>query len=221
MVSGSASDSWVTNVVALTGTIGSGKSYAGRWFEGKGAFVRDADSFARKSIERGTPGNLEVIRTFGPAILNDNGDVDRAKLAKIVFADPLKRKSLEDIVHPITRTLADQDFTSPDAIQAVLRIYEVPLLFETGMNEIGFQAIILVHAPTELCVARTLARKPHQDEGVVRQILKTQLQQVPLEQRARLSTYSIDNSGSLDQFEQELGRVFDALRNTRPPVQSS
>ena len=80
--------------VALTGGIGSGKSEAGAIFANLGAIVVDSDVLAREVIERGSTGFDEVVSAFGDQILK-NGEIDRAKLASIVFEDKSKRKTLD------------------------------------------------------------------------------------------------------------------------------
>ncbi|NDE50902.1 MAG: dephospho-CoA kinase [Actinobacteria bacterium] len=91
--------------VALTGGIGSGKSTVAEIFASLGAVVIDSDELARDAIERGGHGYDHVIARFGDSILSD-GDIDRGKLAQIVFDDPSARKDLEAIIHPIVREMA-------------------------------------------------------------------------------------------------------------------
>ena len=86
-------------VVALTGGIGAGKSTVAQNFAELGALVVDADQLARIAIERGSDGFAEVLLRFGDDIIL-NGDIDRKKLAEIVFSDEAARKDLEKIIHP-------------------------------------------------------------------------------------------------------------------------
>ena len=89
-------------LVALTGGIGSGKSEASQIFAELGATVVDSDQLSRDVIERGTQGFDEVIQAFGDEILT-SGEIDRAKLAAVVFSDPTKRSILEGIIHHQTK----------------------------------------------------------------------------------------------------------------------
>ena len=94
-------------VVALTGGIGSGKSTVAQNFAELGALVIDADQLARMAIERGTDGFADVLLRFGDEVIL-NGDIDRKKLAEIVFSDEKARKDLEAIIHPRVQALFAQ-----------------------------------------------------------------------------------------------------------------
>ena len=118
--------------VALTGGIGSGKSEAGAIFANLGAIVVDSDVLAREVIERGSTGFDEVVSAFGDQILK-NGEIDRAKLASIVFEDKSKRKTLENIMHPKIREKFEDIARNANSSDILINL--IPLLVET--NEIG------------------------------------------------------------------------------------
>ena len=88
--------------VGLTGGIASGKSMVADELAARGAVIIDADVLAREVVEPGTPAFAAIVDRFGAQVLRD-GQIDRAQLAKIVFADPLARRDLERIVHPAVR----------------------------------------------------------------------------------------------------------------------
>ncbi|NDE54229.1 MAG: dephospho-CoA kinase, partial [Actinobacteria bacterium] len=111
--------------VALTGGIGSGKSAVAEMLEECGAIVLDSDQLARDVIERGTPGFEAVLAAFGDAILTD-GEIDRAKLASIVFQDEAKRKELESIIHPLVRDAAESVMRKAPLDSVVIN--QIPLL---------------------------------------------------------------------------------------------
>src|SRR6266545_1172786 len=87
-------------LVGLTGGIGSGKSTVAAMLEKRGAVVIDADDLARRAVEPGTTGYWQVLETFGKGATASSGEVDRKRLAQIVFADEEARRKLESIVHP-------------------------------------------------------------------------------------------------------------------------
>src|SRR3954449_10884374 len=117
--------------VGLTAGIGSGKSEVARMLAAHGARVIDADVVAREVVEPGTPGFARVVEAFGPAIVADDGSLDRAALAGQVFADPEKLTVLNAIVHPLvrTRTAALMAEAPDDAVV----VNDVPLLVEVGL----------------------------------------------------------------------------------------
>src|SRR6058998_2859808 len=95
-------------LVGLTGGIGSGKTTVARMLASRGAVVLDADVFARQAIDPETPGFQRVVEAFGDRVVGDDGSLDRAKLADIVFHDESKRRALEAIVHPeVGRLIAE------------------------------------------------------------------------------------------------------------------
>jgi len=114
--------------IALTGGIGSGKSLAGEFFQELGAVVIDSDQLAREVIERGTEGFDEVLSRFGDEILN-GGEIDRSKLAEIVFKDESARRDLEEIIHPKVREAALKIAARVPSDGVVIN--QIPLLFET------------------------------------------------------------------------------------------
>jgi dephospho-CoA kinase len=89
--------------IGLTGNIGTGKTVVRRMLEHLGAYTIDADGLSHRAIARGAPGYKPVLETFGKWILDGNGEVDRAKLGRLVFQDPAALVRLEDIVHPLVR----------------------------------------------------------------------------------------------------------------------
>ena len=141
-------------VVGLTGGIGSGKSTVAQCFAELGAFVIDADQLARMVVERGTDGFAEVLLRFGDAIIL-NGDIDRKKLAEIIFSDESARRDLEAIIHPRVQAMfaeAVADLAHDDIL-----IYEIPLLVETNAAE-KFDYVITVESDIELRKERLLKR---------------------------------------------------------------
>lgn len=141
-------------VVALTGGIGAGKSTVAQFFAQLGALVIDADQLARLAIERGSDGFAEVMMRFGEDVIV-NGDIDRRKLADIVFSDSKARADLEEIIHPKVQALfaeAVSDLNPEDIL-----IYEIPLLVETGAAE-KFDYIITVEADLELRKERLIKK---------------------------------------------------------------
>ena len=141
-------------VIALTGGIGSGKSLAGEYFGALGAIVIDSDQLARDVIERGSPGFDEIVLRFGDQILS-NGEIDRKKLAEIVFADPKARLDLEAITHPRIREAFEE--VVKRAPQESIIINQIPLLVET-QGKYRFDRVIVITAPESLRRERLLKR---------------------------------------------------------------
>lgn len=143
-------------LVGLTGGIAAGKtSVAKRWVE-LGGHEIDADVLARRALEAGSPGLSQVVEAFGASVLDDTGELNRQKLAEVVFNSPEKRKDLEAIVHPIVRRLATQALaTIPEGSIA---IYTVPLLVEASVD-LPFDFVVTVEAPVDKQLERMIKNR--------------------------------------------------------------
>ena len=138
-------------LVGLTGGIASGKtSVAKRWVE-LGGYEIDADVLARRAIDIGSAGFTSVVETFGKQILDNEGNLNRQKLAELVFNDVENRKKLESIVHPIVRSLAAEAIA--EAPEGAIVIYTVPLLVEASVD-LPFDFVVTVEAPADKQIER-------------------------------------------------------------------
>ena len=139
--------------IALTGSIGMGKSTVAQMFARAGVPVFDADAVVRE-LQGPGGGLVEKIGELFPGCVRC-GTLDRECLAEIVLADPAKLALLEGIVHPAVRDARD-DFITANANASAL-LFEIPLLFETG-GEADFDKVVVVSAPPEIQRARVLER---------------------------------------------------------------
>jgi dephospho-CoA kinase len=184
-------------LVGLTGGIGSGKSTVARLLEERGAVILDADVFARDAVRRGSDGFRAVAARFGSDVVAPDGELDRPRLATIVFADPAALADLESIVHPVVRQMiADgiQDHLDEDRVVVLVN----PLLIEMGTHR-DSDVVVVVSAAPETQVARSVARG--MEETDVRARIAAQL---PLDDRARMADVLLDNEGTLEDLEAEV-----------------
>lgn len=189
-------------VVALTGGIGAGKSTVAQNFAELGALVIDADQLARMAIERGSDGFAEVLLRFGDEIIL-NGDIDRKKLAEIVFSDEAARKDLEKIIHPRVQAIfseAVEDLEHDDIL-----IYEIPLLVETDAAE-KFDYVITVEADLELRKSRLLKKGLY-----ISQIEKRMAAQATQESREAIADYVIYNDGDEDSLLRKVENLWESV----------
>lgn len=189
-------------VVALTGGIGSGKSTVARNFAELGALVVDADQLARMVIERGTEGFAEVLLRFGEEIIL-NGDIDRKKLADIVFSDEVARKDLEAIIHPRVQALFAEAVADLDHDDIL--IYEIPLLVETGAAE-KFDFVITVESDIELRKARLLKKGLY-----ISQIEKRIASQASESSREAVADAVIRNDGDEDALLRKVENLWESV----------
>ncbi|CAN2237411.1 CoaE Dephospho-CoA kinase [Candidatus Planktophila dulcis] len=189
-------------VVALTGGIGSGKSTVAQNFAELGALVIDADQLARMAIERGTDGFADVLLRFGDEVIL-NGDIDRKKLAEIVFSDGKARKDLESIIHPRVQALFAQAVADLE-LDDIL-IYEIPLLVETGAAE-KFDYVVTVESDIELRKARLLKKGLY-----ISQIEKRMASQASEEARTAIADAVIRNDGDEDSLLRQVENLWESV----------
>jgi dephospho-CoA kinase len=184
-------------LVGLTGGIGSGKSTVAGMLAERGAVIIDADVFARDAVSAGTDGFRAVVRRFGEDLVGPDGELDRRRLAGIVFTDPDALADLEAIVHPeVRRRIADGIQEQLDGDRVVVLVN--PLLIEMGTHR-DCDVVVVVSASPETQVARSVARG--MDEADVRARLGAQL---PIDERARQADVLLDNDGTLEELEAEV-----------------
>ena len=190
-------------LVGLTGGIASGKSYVASLLTEFGASTIDADQVAREVVVPGSPGLVQVVGAFGYEILLSSGELDRAKLGAIVFADPKKRLELEEILHPLIKARTTQ-LIGEQASEIV--VYAVPLLVEANVDY-PFDAIITVEAGVENQVSR-LMQSRSMAESDARARIEAQTSASDRESRAN---FVIDSSGTKDQTKRQVELVWQKL----------
>ncbi len=190
----------------LTGGIGSGKSTVARRFRARGLPVIDADELARDAVAKGSDGLAEIVQAFGDGVLTTTGELDRKAVAARVFHDEGARRTLNSIVHPRVTALSIERVAALDAKGEPLGCYEVPLLFETRIED-ALRPVVVVSAPVEVQVARTMARDGATNDDVLARIRA----QLPLAEKASRADYVIDNSGSVDSTLARADDVLDAI----------
>lgn len=189
-------------LVGLTGGIGSGKSTAARMLQERGAVVFDADVLAREAVAPGTDGHRAVVERFGADVLAPGGELDREALASVVFADPAARRDLEAIVHPeVRRLFAEGSEAYHDTDRVV--VLSAPLLVETGMHS-AFDVLVVVAVPVEVQVERLM-----RDRGMSEDPIRARIgAQAPLEDKAAVADILLDNEGTLEDLERQVGRIW-------------
>lgn len=190
--------------IGLTGGIGAGKSTVARLLADQGAVVIDADALARELVAPGTPGLAEVLAEFGPQVRDPAGALDRAALARIVFADPRARRRLEDLLHPRVAQETARRLARLPADAVV--VHEVPLLAERGLAD-RYDAVLVVEAPLPLRLARLRGRGMSTAEALAR--IRAQAGE---EERRAVATVVISNDGPLPVLADRVAQAWAQLR---------
>ncbi|WP_185172999.1 dephospho-CoA kinase [Rothia nasimurium] len=191
--------------IGLTGGIGSGKSTVAKMLVECGAVLIDADAISRQLMEPGRAVLAETVRAFGEGILTPTGELDRAALASLVFADESARARLNAIVHPAVRAEAarQREAAVQKLGEGTVIVEDIPLLAETGQAA-DFDAVIVVEAQHGERLRR-LVEVRGMSEADARARIAAQASD---EQRRAIATWVIDNSGSLERTAAQVREVF-------------
>ena len=130
-------------VLGVTGGIACGKSEVGRILNEMGYAVCDADRVAHELMKKGTPVFDQVVDRFGTQILADDGEIFRPILGELVFKDPAEREALNGLVHPAVRESLDQWISGKRGAWENAAVL-IPLLFESGMQDLEWDAVLCV-----------------------------------------------------------------------------
>ncbi len=195
-------------LVGLTGGIACGKSTVARLFANLGARVIDADRLVHQALTPGGAAFRSVVEAF-PGILDAEGRIDRARLGRVVFDDPDRRRQLEAILHPLvfreqearTREYARED---PSAVV----VFDAALLIESGAQQ-RMDQVIVVHADRNTQLARLRERdglSPAEAEKRIRA-------QMDLEGKKCHADYLIDGGKTLPEVERRVREIFTELKS--------
>lgn len=188
--------------VGVTGGIGSGKSSAAALFAERGAGIVDTDDIAHDLTRSGGRAMAAIIKAFGPGIAAADGSLDRNAMRQRVFADPVQRKVLEGILHPLIRAEA-RDRVNCSAAPYVMLV--VPLLLESSGYPDLVQRVLVIDCEESLQISRTMQRSALTEEAV-RAIMAAQL---PRQQRLARADDVLLNNGDLSQLRSQVDRLHD------------
>ncbi len=201
-------------VIGLTGNIATGKSVVRRMLEHLGAYTIDADALSHRAIARGAPGYQPVVENFGKWVLNEAGEIDRNKLASLVFQDPSALEKLEDIVHPLVQQAVN--VLAKRASQTVIVIEAIKLL-EIDLRK-SCDSIWVTFAPQEIQIERLVRKRNLSREQA---LLRIQAQ-TPQKDKIAKANVVIRNLGSYDDLWKQVNaawnKAFPAGELTQPAV---
>jgi dephospho-CoA kinase len=192
--------------VALTGGIATGKTYVLEQFRKRGVSTLDADALARGATTADTEGARAIAARFGPDVMTPEGEVDRRRLASIVFADPAARHDLEAIVHPAVYRAIAAGLRGFELLGYGLTVVDVPLLYETS-HASDFDRVIVTVCPPELQIARLASRGVTEAEAWQR--IRAQL---PTEEKAARADFVVRTDGALEETDRQVETILETLR---------
>lgn len=186
-------------ILGLTGGIGSGKSAAAQRFVELGVHLVDADQAARWVVEPGRPALASIVEHFGPGVLLEDGQLDRAALRQLIFADPEQRRWLEALLHPL---IGQEIFSYLAKAESPYAVFVSPLMIESGQYQ-RTDRLLVIDAPQNLQVERTLLRDQTSPEQI-QAILKAQASR---EERLRHADDVLVNDRDIAWLHSEVNRL--------------
>jgi len=192
--------------VALTGNVAAGKSTVARWFQEWGATLIDSDVLVRQLQQPGSDVLDRIVDTFGSAILQEDGTLDRTALRHRVMNDTAARQSLNTIVHPAVLARRQDLETAARARGDAILVNDIPLLFEAA-DPAAFDVIVLVDALPGTRKARLVENRGLEPLEADRLLAA----QDPTEAKRERSDYVIDNDGTVAELERATRAVWLAL----------
>lgn len=193
-------------LIGLTGNIASGKSAVSDMLAARGATIIDADVLARQAVTKGSPALQAIVARWGADVIDEKGDLDRAALRHVVFDNQEELDALNEIVHPDVLRRRNEEIAAARSRGDKVVVCVIPLLFERHLAD-EFDAIVLVDAPRSVRLDR-IVRERGIDEAEAMKMIASQM---PSDLKRARADYVIENSGTFEDLEEEVGRVWDAI----------
>ena len=186
-------------IIGLTGGIGSGKSSAAALFEDIGVDLIDADDLARDSLSINSEGYKLFIEEFGDKYLDENKNINRELIRKLIFNDSDAKSKLESIIHPIVRSGIETFIKNKKSDYCII---VVPLIFETNSSKI-YDRVLVIDCDVDVQISRT-SKRDNQTMSDIENIVN---KQATREQRLSIADDVIVNNGSLDLLRNEVLKI--------------
>lgn len=191
----------IDKVIGIAGGIGSGKSTVTDYLRSKSYLVIDADEEAREAVNPGEPTLDELVDYFGSHIIQEDGTLNRRKLAQIAFSDPEKTKKLNDILHKDISIRIDKKLTQ-NAGRGQVAFISAPLFFEADLQKKCNETWAVV-ADKDVRIKRTMERDNLPKEEVVDRINR----QMSDDEREKLADYVLFNNGSKEELIKQVDQL--------------
>ena len=195
-------------VIGLTGGILSGKSTVSKILAERGAVVIDADKVGHEVYKPGTEGWREVVAAFGKDILSPNDEIDRKRLAGVVFGDPAALERLNRIMHPRMRDIMEERLEKLRGEGVGVVVLEAAVLIEAGWTDL-VDEVWVTAAPEERVIGR-LQNRSGLDEEQARSRIRAQLS---VEERARHADAVINTDCTIEETKAEVDRLWEKLQH--------
>ena len=188
-------------VIGVTGNFGTGKTFVASIFASLGAKVLDADRIAHDAIKPGMPAYRRIVGIFGSSILDNKGNIERKRLARIVFSSKEDLRRLNRIVHPEVIKVIKRKIARAGKARVV--VIDAPLLIETNLTGLVDKLIVVKsskRAQIERCTKKFCIKKED--------VLKRMGHQIPIGEKIKMADFVIDNNGTRSETKTEVRKVW-------------
>ncbi len=182
-------------IVGLTGGISSGKSTVSSYLKQLKIPVIDADEVARKVVEPNSQGAIEIRKTFGNDVFEEDGSLNRQKLGELVFSNAENRQKLDELLQPLIKIMILDEIEVHRQNGENMIVLDLPLLFEKHYEELC-EEIIVVYVPEELQLERLMKRNQYTKQEALSRIDS----QLSIEEKRKRATVLLDNQGTIQQL---------------------
>ncbi|XP_031564659.1 dephospho-CoA kinase domain-containing protein-like [Actinia tenebrosa] len=197
-------------IIGLTGGIATGKSTVSQMFKSLGCPLIDADEIAREVVQPNEKSWKKIVKHFGQEVLQPSGEIDREKLGKIIFADPAKRKVLNDSTHPYIYRVILWKLLMFFLAGERFVILDLPLLYETEVVLSITSQVIVVYCEESTQIERLMQRNNLSREEAIQRIES----QMPLSEKCKRATFLVDNSGSQEETKAQVLSLYDEFKSS-------
>ena len=193
-------------IVGLTGGIVGGKSTVASMFRDLGAKIIDADKLGHSVILPNKPAWKKIVKIFGKDILQNDLTIDRKKLGKIVFANKTFLKKLNEVTHPEITKMIKKEIDSATNNQEKVLIIDAALIYEAKIDRL-MDKIIVVYIDKDEQIKRLIKRNNFSRDEALQRVRS----QIPMEEKAKMADYVIDNSNSLSKTREQVEKIWQSL----------
>ncbi|HVZ93879.1 MAG TPA: dephospho-CoA kinase [Phycisphaerales bacterium] len=201
-------------ILGLAGGVGSGKSSAARILSRLGAHVIDFDALTQTVLDRPDVRDT-LVEWWGPSVLDDRRQVDRAAVAQRIFQSDADRKRLEALIHPLVWRTREQAQSEAVAHHKDIAVMDAPLLFEAGLDR-ECDAVLFIDTDRAIRLSRVGTNRGWDEAELTRR----ESAQLPVEQKKARSRFVVANNAGEGELEVAIRRILDIIRESQrhPPV---
>lgn len=192
--------------VGLTGGISSGKSTISSWFLQKGIVVLDADQIVKNLQRPNSPLVLKLAEEFGASIVNENGELVRDVLGKIIFYDQEAKERLNAMIHPLVQAKLEEEIERLKKVGEGLVVLDIPLLFESRFEALVDRTVVVYVSP-DVQLQRLMKRDQIDREYALAKMNS----QMSLDEKRARADYVLINNGTMGQLREQFDHLFEVL----------